>query len=83
MPIVAIAALTPPSVLGTRICCCDYVKRPKPEIAKLASQRPHWCRCTEYEGYAKRLYSLHMLSTWMYPRFESVSPFRLGHRPGP
>ncbi len=55
MPIVAVAALTPPSVLGTKICCRDYIERPKPEIAKLAAQKPHWCRCTEYEGYAKRI----------------------------
>ena len=50
MPVVAIAVLTPPSVLGTKIYCCDYIERPKPEIAKLVARRPvvQVCRCTEY-----------------------------------
>ena len=50
MPVVAVAVLTPPSVLGAKIRCRDYIERPKPEIAKLVAQRPvvQVCGCIEY-----------------------------------
>ena len=79
MPVVAVAVLTPPSVLGTKICCCDYIECPKPEIAKLVAQRPvvQVCMCADAPSTEVMPIGLiFTLSTWMYPRFESVNLFR-------
>ena len=86
MPVVAVAVLTPPSVLGAKIRCRDYIERPKPGDRQT--------RCTKASGASVRMHrvlrlcqmDIHFtLSTWMYPRSESVSLFRLGrlgHPPG-